>query len=172
MTSQPNIPNDLHNCELEHLRAQLRLQVRIELKNQPRIKFMRAIRSWMFANRVSRKIFSDAQDAVNIRLQGLKSQEIANLNNLPKGALIRDHFPVEFLLLYIGVNQIASNLVLKGRNPVEAVEMACEIYLEPDFKPKPAALLENVYAAERRLRKQREKLQTTQKTDFDQLNLF
>lgn len=151
----PN-PDDF---ETAYIRQKQRLNTRVALKDIFRVELMDAIRDWRKNHKASRKVFWEAQDAANKRLQGLKSQEIKTKNGMSKSSLIRDYFDAEPLIDYSAINRLAANLIIRqDLNPVDAVNQACDLYLKPNYQPKPVQLLENVYKADLKLEKQRKRL--------------
>lgn len=167
--------------ESEFTRHKQRLNTRIALKDVFRVELMDAIRDWRKAHKASRKVFSEAQDVVNKRLQGLKSRQIKDRNGLAKSALIRDYFDAEPLIDYSAINRLAANLIItKDMHPAKAVSIACDMYIKPGYTPAPVPLLENVHKADKRLAAEKRKrdisAQTNKrrKTSIDQrqLSLF
>jgi hypothetical protein len=151
--------------EVVHRLHKQRMVTRLALKDVFRVELMDAIKAWRQRHNASRKVFWEAQDAVNTRIQGLKSQEIKVSNGLSKSSYIRDYFDAEPLIDYSAINRLASNLIEgKDVHPVDAVNQACDLYLKPGFHPAPLPILENVHHADRRLREfnKRKKLKASQ----------
>ena len=107
---------------------------------------MAAVKEWQQANRTSRKIYWQTHDALNQCIQGVKSRQIKEQNNLPKGALIRDYYDTRPLIDYAAISRFAANLISSGNmHPVEAVKLACTFYFPPEHTPEPVPLSENIY---------------------------
>lgn len=140
------------------VRHKQRFDIRLALKDIFRVELMDAIKQWRERHRASRKVFWEAQDAANTRLQGLKSRQIKVDNGLPKSALIRDYYEAEPLIDYSAINRLAANLINgQDMHPVDAVNYACDLYLKPGFHPKLLPMVENVYKADRRLEASKKK---------------
>lgn len=59
--------------------------------------------------------------------------------------LIRDYFPALDLQKYIAICEITANLLIRDKgNPLEAVQIACELALPADYKPQSIDFVESI----------------------------
>jgi hypothetical protein len=148
-------PHNSHvpdNFEQDFATHKERLTVREIIKHELNPELKSAIEEWRKANRASLKIYSDTFDAMNQVLQGLKSREIKQNNKLPKSASIRDHFETRPLFDYSGLSRLAANFIRDhNKHPVDAVNLAGQLFLPSSYVPTPVPIVENVNKADRRL---------------------
>jgi hypothetical protein len=141
------------DVDQEFIVWQQRHDIRVFLKDYLRPELMDSVVRWAIrhgANPI--KLASGVHDAMNQRIQGLKSQEIKLMNGLPLGSLIRDYFDAPPLVSYVAINKLAKNAIEdRGIEPIQAVHEACDSYLGASYRPKPAPIAENVYTQGRRL---------------------
>jgi hypothetical protein len=134
-----------------------RFATRMNLRKVKFPQFVSAIAVWereqgIYGTEVGKKWFRSAHDHMNVRLQSLKSHEIKAINGLPPHALIRDHFDVPVMIDYSSITQLAANFLRCGaQDPVEAVDLACDIYLPEGYVASPATIKENIYRVAIRL---------------------
>ena len=128
-----------------------RFALRIDLKKVKYKMFSSAIAQWqgkagIYKTAEGAKLFKDAHDRINLRLQDLRSREIKEANKLPKSALIRDYFDSSVVVDYSSISQLSANFLKNGiaRNPVEAVDMACDCYLPTDYAARPCKLVGDI----------------------------
>ena len=138
---------DCSEEEFEELLAahEQRSTARTILKDELRPELMAAVKEWQQANGANRLIYSQTHDALNERIQGLKSKQIKEINNLPGSALIRDYYDTRPLIDYAAISRFAANLTRSGNmHPVDAVKMACVFYFPPEHTPEPVPLIDNI----------------------------
>jgi hypothetical protein len=133
---------------------QQRYDIRILIKDSLRPELMRSVVQYAETHGISpRKLASSVHDAMNERIQGMKSKEIRLFNGLPLGVLIRDYFGASPLVDYAAINKLAKNAIEdRDIEPVQAIYEACDNYLGLTYKPKPVSVLENVNLQGRRLK--------------------
>lgn len=136
---------------------QQRHDVRVFIKDFLRPELMESVVRWALKHGKNPiKLCAAVHDAMNERIQGLKSQEVKVLNGLPLGALIRDYFDASPLVSYAAINKLAKNAIEdRSFEPVQAVHEACDSYLGMHYAPKPVPIAENLYAQGQRLRQTR-----------------
>lgn len=81
--------------------------------------------------------YSEAFDALNLGLFGMKSQKIKNILNIGKNSLNRDHFGQSSLKKIEMVQRIAeAQIAYQGKNPVQSVKFAVALmnYQTSDFR--------------------------------------
>lgn len=128
----------------------IRFATRMDLKKDKYPQLTSAIASWLriqglYHTKKGRAWFPRAHDQMNIRIQNITSKEFKTRNNLSKGVLIRDYFDVSVIIDYSSITQLAANFLKCGAgNPVEAVDLACDIYLPESYVPSPTELKENI----------------------------
>lgn len=154
---------------------QQRYDIRIDLKDRLRPALMALTAQWAEANGKSpQTICSDVHDAMNERIQGIKSKTIKNKTGLSMADLIRDHFDTKPLAVYSAINTLAINFIVdEGMDPLEAVHKACDVFLSRSYVPKPVPMIENLYSQGKRLRaaRKRKRLQEGIQTSlFDLLD--
>ncbi|MGI0487013.1 hypothetical protein ACN4EK_16350 [Pantanalinema rosaneae CENA516] len=136
-----------------------RLAIRTSLRKEKYQAFTSAIAAWerklgIYNTTVGKQWFRRAHDQINLRLQDLRSRQIKRVNDLPDWALIRDYFDAPVLVDYSSVSQLSANFLKMGaRDPVEAVNLACDCYLPDTYSPMPAEIVENIQKVGRRLAK-------------------
>ncbi|MBH8567171.1 hypothetical protein I8748_34335 [Nostoc sp. CENA67] len=142
------------NFELEFEAHRVRFSVReiLRLEKYPELKL--AIKEYGQKHHcLCPKLFSDTHDAMNKLLQGLKAREIREQNKLSRSVSLRDHYDTHPLIDYSTLSRLTTNQIRhKDKHPVEAVRIAFELYL-PEHIPQPVPIIENVYTADKRLRK-------------------
>jgi len=118
------------------------------------------------------RLAAAVHDAMNERIQGMKSQQIKALNGLPLSALLRDFFEAPPLVGYAAINKLAKNAIEdRGVEPIQAVHEACDSYFGLAYTPKPLEIAENLYVQGRRLktaRNQNRLIQGKQLSFWDQ----
>ncbi|MBD2042227.1 hypothetical protein [Microcoleus sp. FACHB-672] len=152
--------------EFEQLREihEQRLTARNILKDELRPELMAAVKEWQVANRASRKIYSQTHDALNECIQGLKSREIKESNNLPDKALIRDYYDTRPLIDYGAISRFAGNLIrFSNIHPVEAVKLTCACYFPPSYAVKPLHLVENIHKVSKILQAKHQEMEPSEK---------
>lgn len=134
-----------------------RFVLRMDLKDTKRRLFTSAIAQWqqqkgIYKTKEGAKSFKKAHDQMNLRIQDLRSRQIKKSNNLPSSALIRDFFDVSAIVDYSSISQLSSNFLRNGiaKDPVEAVNMACDCYLPDNYTAKPCKLVEDINKISRR----------------------
>ncbi|MDZ8110080.1 MAG: hypothetical protein RM338_31405 [Nostoc sp. DedQUE12a] len=143
-----------NNFELELEAHRVRLSVReiLRLNKYPELQL--AIKEYgQKYHCLCPKLFSDTHDAMNKLLQGLKAREIREQHKLSRSVSLRDHYDTHPLTDYSALSQLAANQIrYQDKHPVEAVRIAFELFL-PKHIPQPVPIIENVYTADKRLRK-------------------
>lgn len=159
------------DLDKEVIAWQQRHDIRVYLKDFLRLELMNVIVEYAVKNKLSPiKLCSQVHDAINERIQGLKSKQIKELNGLPLGDLIRDYFDVSPLVTYSAINKLAKNRIKDSQvEPIQAVHEACDWYLGKAYKPKPIPIAENLYKQGARLREARARKSLN---GHKQLNLF
>jgi hypothetical protein len=134
-----------------------RFALRMDLKDTKRRLFASAIAQWqrkqgIYKTEEGAKSFKNAHDQMNLRIQDLRSRQIKKSNNLPPSALIRDYFDVSAIVDYSSISQLSANFLRSdiAKDPVEAVNMACDCYLPDDYTAKPCKLVEDINKINRR----------------------
>lgn len=153
--------------EFEQLRVthEQRLTARNILKDELRPELMGAVKEWQQAHRASRKIYSQTHDALNECIQGLKSRQIKESNNLPGRAFIRDYYDTRPLIDYAAISRFAANLIRSSNfHPVEAVKLACVFYFPPSYTVKPVPLTENIHKVSKLLQARQQEMELPGKT--------
>lgn len=153
--------------EFEQLRKnhEQRLTARNILKDELRPELMDAVKEWQQAHRASRHIYSQTHDALNKCIQGLKSRQIKESNNLPERALIRDYYDTRPLIDYVAISRFAANLIrYSNTHPVEAVELACAFYFPPNYTVKPVPLVENIHKVSKLLQARQQEMEQSGKS--------
>ncbi|UBF30037.1 hypothetical protein K9N68_38215 (plasmid) [Kovacikia minuta CCNUW1] len=146
--------------EQEYTLHRQRYDARSSLKDVFRVELMDAVKEYQKKHKTSRRIFWEAHDAINKRIQGLFSKEIKKVNGLSERTMIRDHYETRPLIDYSAINRLASNMIrIHGIHPVTAINHACDLYLTPEYIPQPLPIVENVFKAEKRLQQQKKALQ-------------
>jgi hypothetical protein len=136
-----------------------RFAVRMDLRKNKFQAFAKEIAVWerrrgIYRTCEGKRWFQDAHDQINLRLQDLKSRQIKRANNLPDWALIRDHFEAPVLVDYSSISQLSANFLRMGaRDPVEAVNLACDCYLPDSYVAMPVTVVENIQKVGQRLAK-------------------
>jgi hypothetical protein len=134
-----------------------RFAVRMDLKTTKYKLFSSAIAQWqrkqgIYKTEEGAKSFKNAHDQMNLRIQDLRSRQIKESNNLPYSSLIRDFFDVSVIVDYSSVSQLSANFLRSGmaKDPVEAVNKACDCYLPYGYTAKPCKLIEDINKINRR----------------------
>jgi len=142
------------NFELEVEAHRVRLSIRqiLRLDDYPELQL--AIKEYGQEHHcLCWKLFSDTNDAMNKLLQGLKAREIREKNNLSRSVSLRDHYDTRPLMDYSALSRLTANQIrYHDKHPVDAVRIAFELLL-PKHIPHPVPIIENVYTADKRLRK-------------------
>ena len=143
---------------------QQRYDVRIYLKDQLRPELMNAVVVWAREQHESpRKLAIAVHDAMNQRVQGMKSEEIKKANRLSKSSLVRDYFETMPLIDYATINRTAKNAIIdRDVHPVCAVHEACDSLFGLAYTPKPALIVENLYVQGRKLKAARNQKRLSQ----------
>ena len=138
----------------QYVAWQQRHDIRVLLKDFLRPELMDAVVTWAQNHKASpRRLAAAVHDAMNERIQGMKSQEIKALNGLPLSALLRDYFEAPPLVGYAAINKLAKNAIEdRGVEPIQAVHDACDSYFGLAYTPKPLEIAENLYVQGRRLK--------------------
>ena len=133
---------------------QQRHDIRVFLKDFLRPELMDVVVTWAQNHKASPiRLAAAVHDAMNERIQGMKSQEIKALNGLPLSALLRDFFEAPPLVGYAAINKLAKNAIEdRGVEPIQAVHEACDSYFGLAYTPKPLEIAENLYIQGRRLK--------------------
>lgn len=129
----------------------------VKLEDHPEL--MSAVKYWLNKNslRLSRKIYSDTNEALNKCLQGINAREIKEQNNLSKSAAIRDYYDTRPLMNYSALIKLAANQIrYHNIHPVKAVHKALDLYM-PNHKPEPIPVIENIKKADKRLKAEAER---------------
>jgi hypothetical protein len=140
-----------------------RFAVRMDLKKDKFQKFSSAIAAWerkrgIYKTKEGARWFKAAHDQMNLQLQDLRSRQIKEANNLPSWALIRDHFEVPVLVDYSSISQLSANFLKHGsKDPVEAVNMACDCYLPDNYTASPANVVESIDKVRQKLKRMKRK---------------
>ena len=152
------------NWDQHYVAWQQRHDIRVLLKDFLRPELMDAVVTWAQNHKVSpRKLASAVHDAMNERIQGMKSQEIKALNGLPLSSLVRDYFEAPPLVGYAAINKLAKNAIEdRGVEPIQAVHDACDSYFGLAYTPKPLEIAENLYSQGRRLKAARNQKRLSQ----------
>ena len=128
----------------------VRFATRMDLKKDKYPQLARAIASWLhkeglYETQKARLWFSRTHDQMNLRIQNITSKEFKSRNNIAESALIRDYYDIPVIIDYSSVTQLAANILKAGSvDPVEAVNLACDIYLPEDYVPSPTQIKENI----------------------------
>jgi phage anti-repressor protein len=148
-----------------------RYDIRIDLKDRLRPELMNRVARWAMANSKNpQKICSEVHDAMNERIQWLKSQAIKRCTGLSVGKLIRDYFGTEPLTVYAAINKLTINFIDdESLPPLTALHKACDVYLSRSYSPKLLSLDENLYSQGKRLKVARKARELEQ---GKQLSLF
>lgn len=142
-----------------------RSTARTILKDELRPELMAAVKEWQQANGTNRLIYSQTHDALNECIQGLKSKQIKELNNLPGSALIRDFYDTRPLIDYAAISRFAANLIrFNNMHPVDAVRLACDFYFPPEYTPEPVPFIENIHKVGKLLQAKKRERQLTSDT--------
>jgi len=143
---------------------QQRHDIRVFLKDFLRPELMNVVVAWAKNHKVSpRRLASAVHDAMNERIQGMKSQEVKALNGLPLSALLRDFFEAQPLVGYAAINKLAKNAIEdRGVEPIQAVHEACDSYFGLAYTPKPLEIAEDLYVQGRRLKTARNQKRLSQ----------
>jgi hypothetical protein len=159
------------NLDQEFIFWQQRHDIRVYLKDFLRTELMNAVVRYALENKLSPiKLCSQVHDQMNLRIQGLNAKQIKELNGLPLGKLLRDHFAASPLVTYSAINKLATNAIQdKKVDPVTAVNTACDSFLGIAYVPTPVPICENLYSAENRIRSAHNHKKLSQGT---QLSLF
>lgn len=157
------------NPDQEYITWQQRHDIRVFLKDFLRPELMDAVVSWAIAHGGNPITMAAAvHDAMNERIQGLKSQQIKLLHGLPLATLIRDHFEATPLVAYAAINKLAKNAIEdRGVEPVQAVHEACDCYLGANYVPHPVPIAENLYVQGQRLKQARHQRRLRQGVQLD-----
>jgi|GEM_PF-848651 len=152
---------------------QQRHDIRVFLKDFLRPELMDVVVLWAQNHKASPiRLAAAVHDAMNERIQGMKSQQIKALNGLPLSALLRDFFEAPPLVGYAAINKLAKNAIEdRGVEPIQAVHEACDSYFGLAYTPKPLEIAENLYVQGRRLktaRNQNRLIQGKQLSFWDQ----
>lgn len=154
---------------------QQRYDIRIDLKDRLRPELMSLTAKWAEGNgRSPQTVCSDVHDAMNERIQGIKSRTIKSKTGLSLADLIRDYFGTKPLAVYSAINTLAINFVNDDdMAPLDAVHRACDAYLSRGYLPKPVPMIENLYVEGAKLKsvRRQKRLQAgIQMSLFDQLD--
>lgn len=164
------VPEPVSTLDQEWSMWQQRYDIRIDLKDRLRPALMSLTAQWAEANAQSPiTLCSAVHDAMNERIQGIKSQVIKDRTGLSVTELIRDYFGTEPLAVYSAINKLSINFVVdEGMEPLEAVHRACDVFLSLSYQPKPVPMLENLYSQGGRLKaaRKRRQLQKPQQLDL------
>jgi hypothetical protein len=157
--------------EEEYIFWQRRYGERLTLKDELRPELMNLVVIYAKKYRISpHKLCSEVHDAMNVRIQGLKSKQIRAFNKLPVFDLLRDYFTGDDLSVYSAINKLAINSIQdRDIHPIDAVNDACDRFLGMSYTPKALPVVENLYKAEKRINAGRTKQRYLKPT---QLNLF
>lgn len=133
---------------------QQRYDIRIDLKDRLRPELMNQVARWAIGNgKNPQTSCSEVHDAMNERIQGLKSQAIKRRTGLSVSKLIRDYFGTEPLTVYAAINKLTINFIDdESLPPLIALHKACDVYLSRSYSPKLLSLDENVYSQGKRLK--------------------
>jgi hypothetical protein len=149
---------------------QQRYDIRINLKDRLRPALMTLAAQWAESNNQSPiTVCSDVHDAMNERIQGIKSQTIKQRTGLSVAELIRDYFGTEPLAVYSAINKLSINFIIDdGMEPLQAVHRACDAFLSRSYQPQPVPMLENLYIQGTRIKaaRKRKELQWGQQLDL------
>ncbi|QSJ17965.1 hypothetical protein JYQ62_03650 [Nostoc sp. UHCC 0702] len=159
------------NFELAFEAHRVRLSVRQILKLEEYPELQLAIKEYgQRHDCICPRLFSDTHDAMNKLLQGLKAREIREQNKLSRSVSLRDHYDTRPLMDYSALSRLTANQIrYQDKHPVDAVRIAFELLL-PKHIPQPVPIIENVYTADKRLRKVAK--QRRLKAGVQQLSLF
>jgi len=148
----------------QYVAWQQRHDIRVFLKDFLRPELMDVVVTWAQNHKISpRKLASAVHDAMNERIQGMKSKEIKALNGLPLSALLRDFFEAPPLVGYAAINKLAKNAIEdRGVEPIRAVHEACDSYFGLAYTPKPLEIAENLYVQGHRLKTARNQKRLSQ----------
>jgi hypothetical protein len=148
-TNQASYGADTFEQDFDAHKGRYSVRQILRFEDNPELKS--AIHEYQREHRLSRKVFSDTYDEMNKLLQGIKSRDIKQNNNLSKSALIRDYYDTRPLMDYSAITRLTTNQIRKNVHPVEAVKLVFS-WLYPDYVPQPIPLIENVNKADRRLK--------------------
>ena len=163
------------DVEQEFIAWQQRHDIRVFLKDFLRPELMDAVIKYAIENKKSPiKLASSVHDLMNKRIQGVTSKEIKTLHGLRIESLIRDYFDAPPLIVYVAINTLAKNAIIKGVNPIDAVNKACDDYLEVSYVPTLAPIADNLYLKGKEIKQRRQKIQSSarkQLSFFDDLQV-
>lgn len=150
---------------------QQRYDIRLDLKDNLRPALMILSAQWAESNDFNpRSVCIEVHDAMNERIQGIRSRDFKRKYGISISELIRDYFGTEPLSVYAAINKLSINLIVDDlMEPVAAVHKACDVYLSRSYSPKIIPIAENLYSQGRRLRATRIKRKLQQGR---QLSLF
>ena len=148
------------DVDQEFIAWQQRYDIRVFLKDFLRPELMDAVVKYAITNKQSPiKLASSVHDLMNKRIQGVTSKEIKVLHGLPIGSLIRDYFDAPPLITYVAINRLAKNAIIdRGVNPIDAVNKACDAYLEASYIPTLAPLADNLYLKGEEIKQRRQRV--------------
>ena len=148
------------DVDQEFIAWQQRHDIRVFLKDFLRPELMDAVVKYAITNKQSPiKLASSVHNLMNKRIQGVTSKEIKVLHGLPIESLIRDYFDAPPLITYVAINRLAKNAIIhKGVNPIDAVNKACDAYLEASYIPTLALLADNLYLKGEEIKQRRQRV--------------
>ena len=156
-------PEPVSTLDQEWSMWQQRYDIRIDLKDRLRPALMSLTAQWAENNDYSPiTLCSAVHDAMNERIQGIKSQVIKQRTGLSVTEFIRDYFGTEPLAVYSAINKLSINFIVDdGMEPLDAVHRACDAFLSRSYQPQPVPIIENLYSQGGRLKaaRKRKKLQ-------------
>lgn len=163
------------DVDQEFIAWQQRHDIRVFLKDFLRPELMDAVVKYAIAHHKSPiTLAASVHDLMNKRIQGATSRQIKASNNLSLYSLLRDHFDAPPLLAYASINQYAKNAITdNGIHPLKAVNDACDGYLGKSYVPSLSPIVEDLYAAGKKIKARRNQKQLParkQLSFFDELS--